>query len=193
MTCPWAVLPSSNIFLAKPVRRDRKSGSKYVCGGCFAASAVKPLSAQAEFSNQRLVAFSVLAIQVIKETPALRDELQQTTTGMIVLLVVLEMFGQVLDAFGKYSNLDFRRSGIALGRGIFLHQFLLAFSSNRHRAFPFSQKFKETGRPQPGCRPAGAGEQRPKPIAAAHIGDKSGNYQRFVLTPAIHRNHIINP
>src|SRR6185312_5554271 len=97
---------------------------------------VNQLATQAEFLDQRLVARAVLAIEIIEQAAALGDESQKTTAGMVILFVVLEMVRQVLDAFGKDGHLDFRRTGIALGRGEFAHQFLFAFSSNRHRTFP---------------------------------------------------------
>src|SRR5687767_9200393 len=83
---------------------------------------IKSLAAQAELFDQRRIAAFVLALEVIKETAALRNECQKTTAGMVVLLVVLEVLGQVLDAFGKNSHLDFRRSGITLGGCKFSHQ-----------------------------------------------------------------------
>src|SRR5262245_109167 len=90
----------------------------------------RSLSAQAELFDQRLVAAFVLALEIIKEAAALRDKCQKATTGMIVLLVVLEMLGQVLDAFGKNGNLDFRGSGISFGGCKFAHQGLFTLCSN---------------------------------------------------------------
>ncbi|EGE57190.1 hypothetical protein RHECNPAF_470080 [Rhizobium etli CNPAF512] len=52
---------------------------------------------------------------------------------MVILLVVLEVFGQVVDALGQDRDLDFRRTGIAFGGCVFLDQRSLALSSDRHR------------------------------------------------------------
>src|SRR5690606_19706813 len=92
---------------------------------------------QFELFDQRLVARLVLALEVVKEAAALGNQGEQATAGMIILLVALEVLGQVLDTLRKDRDLDFRRTGITRGRGEFSHKFLLAFSGNRHRAFPY--------------------------------------------------------
>src|SRR5690606_21102468 len=82
------------------------------------------LAAQAELLDQGLIATLVLALQVVEQAAALRNQSEQTTTGMVVLLVVLEVLGQVADALGKDRHLDFRRAGVALGGREFLDEFL---------------------------------------------------------------------
>src|SRR5688572_28064087 len=67
------------------------------------------LAAQTELADQRRVAAFILALEIVKQAAALGDESKQTTAGMVVLLVVLEVLGQVLDALGKNRHLDFRR------------------------------------------------------------------------------------
>src|SRR4051794_30191477 len=101
------------------------------CGNAFA------LAAQAEALNQLLVAADILALQVVEQAAALTDHDQETTTAVEVLLVGLEVFGQVADALGQDGDLDFRRTGIALTGLVFLDDFLLAFGSNRHRDLRF--------------------------------------------------------
>ena len=51
----------------------------------------------------------------------------------LVVLVGLEVLGQVVDAFREDRNLDLRGSGVAALGGVFLNQRLLAFRSDRHR------------------------------------------------------------
>ena len=58
--------------------------------------------------DQLAVAIGVLALQVIQESAALADELQQPAAGMMVLGVRLEMVGQVVDALAEECDLNFR-------------------------------------------------------------------------------------
>ena len=55
---------------------------------------------------------------------------------MVVLLVALEMLGEIGDALGEEGNLDFGRTGVAFLGAVFLEEFRLALSRNRHRV-PF--------------------------------------------------------
>ena len=73
-------------------------------------------AAQSELFDQRLVAAFVLALQIVEQAAALRHQSEQATAGMIVLLVVLEVLGQVLDALGQNGDLYFRRPGVARWR-----------------------------------------------------------------------------
>jgi len=94
---------------------------------------ILPLAAQAETADQRLVTCLVDALDVVKKATTLRNQLQEAATRMIVILVALEVFGEVGDTLGKNGNLYFRRTGVAFLGGVFLDKCLLALSSNRHR------------------------------------------------------------
>jgi hypothetical protein len=52
---------------------------------------------------------------------------------MIVLLVGLEVLGQVLDPLGEDRDLHLGRARIAFGGGMVLDERLLALRGNRHR------------------------------------------------------------
>ena len=56
------------------------------------------LSAQSQSTHYFVVALNVRLLQVIEQTPSLRDHLQQAAAGMIVLLVYLEMLGEFVDS-----------------------------------------------------------------------------------------------
>ncbi|MNT77141.1 hypothetical protein D3C72_2162220 [compost metagenome] len=73
---------------------------------------------------------------------------------MVILLVALEVFGQVVDPFRQDSYLDFRRTGVAFNGCIFLDELSLTLCSNRHRMILSISRI--SGRRQPGCRPAAA-------------------------------------
>ena len=46
-----------------------------------------------------MVAFNVRALQIIQQTPALRDHLEQATPGVVVLFVDFEVFGKLVYPF----------------------------------------------------------------------------------------------
>jgi hypothetical protein len=56
--------------------------------------------------DQIRVAVRVLPLEVVEETPALADELQQATARMMILGVGLEMFGQVVDPLAEEGDLN---------------------------------------------------------------------------------------
>ena len=60
------------------------------------------------------IALDILGHQVVQQTAALTDHLVQAETGMIVLLMDLQMLGQLGNAFGQNGNLNLRRTGIVL-------------------------------------------------------------------------------
>src|SRR3546814_7515341 len=67
-----------------------------------------------------LVARGILAMQVIEQAAAAVDHLQQTTTAVVVVLVGLEVLGQVHDAGGEQGDLDFRRAGVVVAALVFV-------------------------------------------------------------------------
>src|SRR5690606_23531676 len=94
---------------------------------------ISTLAAQAETADQRLITRFVNALDIVEKATTLRNQLQEAATRMIVILVALEVFGEVGDTLGKNGNLYFRRTGVAFLGGVFLDKCLLALSSNRHR------------------------------------------------------------
>src|SRR5690606_28585744 len=106
-----------------------------------------PLTTQTQTGNQRLVARFVQTLDIVKQTTALRYQLQKTATRMIIMLMVFEVFGKVGNTLGKNGYLNFRRTRIAFLGCIFLDKCLLALSSNRHRKpFLFGRKISRLGR-----------------------------------------------
>src|SRR5690606_35509175 len=93
-------------------------------------------AAQAEALDQRAVALDVGLLQVTEQALALADEQQQATTAVVVVLVLTGVLGQLLDPSGQQRDLDLGGTGVALGRGVLLDDFLLGGSVHRHRATP---------------------------------------------------------
>src|SRR5690606_19927660 len=56
----------------------------------------------------------VLAVQVFKQAAARVDHLQQAAAAVVVLLVGLEVLGEVHDACGQQGDLDFGGTGVVL-------------------------------------------------------------------------------
>src|SRR3954452_17398403 len=83
-------------------------------------------AADAEAVDQRAEALDVLLRQVLQQATALTDEDQQTTAGVVVVLVGLEVLGQVGDPTGQQSDLDLGGAGVTvlgteLGDDLLLH------------------------------------------------------------------------
>lgn len=72
------------------------------------------LAAQAVGGDNRAVALDVDALHVIEHAPTLTDQLEEATAAVVILLVRLEVLGEVVDATGEQRDLDFRGTGVAL-------------------------------------------------------------------------------
>jgi hypothetical protein len=72
-----------------------------------------PLFAEAKAGDELAVAIDIAVVEIAKLPAALPNKHQQPAPGVIVVLVRLEVGRQVLDAFGKNRNLDFRGPRIA--------------------------------------------------------------------------------
>ena len=72
------------------------------------------LLSQAELANDRAVTLDIVLLQVVQQTSSVTDHLLQTAAAVEVLLVGLQVLGQVSDAVGQNSNLYFGRTCVAL-------------------------------------------------------------------------------
>ena len=100
---------------------------------CSGIDSGRLLAANAELFDNCLVARFVLALDIIKERPALRHHLLKAATRMIVLRMGFEMVRKIGDTFRQNGDLDFRRPCIAFAGCELLDEVLLAFWRNRHR------------------------------------------------------------
>jgi hypothetical protein len=71
------------------------------------------LSFQPERFDDGTVAVDVFVFDIIEQSATPAHEHQQTSTGMVVLLVNLEVFGQIGYAMGQQSDLHLGRSRVA--------------------------------------------------------------------------------
>src|SRR5215470_8531369 len=99
-------------------------------------SNARELTTNTELVDQALVARLVGAQEIIEQLAALRHELEQAATRMIVFHMGLEMVGQRVDAFRQDGHLHFRRTGVAGFDRVRLDDFGLAAGRKRHRQRP---------------------------------------------------------
>src|SRR5512146_186443 len=71
------------------------------------------LPAQTERGDDLAVALGVGTVQVLEHATALADHLQQAAARVVVVLVLGQMAGQILNAPGQQSNLHLRRAGVS--------------------------------------------------------------------------------
>ena len=70
------------------------------------------LFAQSEALNQRLIPLHVFASQIGQMAATLAHKLQQTSAGMLIMFVGLQVLDQLIDAFGQQGHLHFGRAGV---------------------------------------------------------------------------------
>jgi hypothetical protein len=66
------------------------------------------LFSQAKSLDQSPVTFDISVLQIVQEAPALSHQLDQSSTGMVVLGMDLEVIRQVTDALAQDGHLYFR-------------------------------------------------------------------------------------
>ena len=99
---------------------------------------IRVLATQTETADQAIVTAVVGHFEVIQHAAALTDHHQQTTAGVIVLVVAFEVFGEILDTFAQNRHLHLGLTGITGLGGIFFDELLFALSANRHRGLLLS-------------------------------------------------------
>ncbi len=77
------------------------------------------LAAQAQSRDQGPISLGVDAPQIVQQSPSLADQLQKSTSGVVILLVRLEVLREFPNAFGQERDLHFRRAGVGLVGAVF--------------------------------------------------------------------------
>lgn len=88
------------------------------------ASATQP-----EALDERAVAGDVDLRDVLQQATATTHEQQQTAPRVVIVLVHLEVFGEVLDALGQQRDLRLRGAGIGVVQAVLAQD--LFFSARR--------------------------------------------------------------
>ena len=76
------------------------------------------LLAQSQLFDESAVTLNIFVLQVVQHVAALTDKLEQTTAGVEVFLVFLEVGRKSFNAGGEQSHLNFRGTGIAFMFGV---------------------------------------------------------------------------
>ena len=76
------------------------------------ASRLNGLLPKPEAADEGLVSLQIDPLEVVELPPALADELEQATTGVVVLAVRLEVLGEQRNALGEQRNLDLGRARV---------------------------------------------------------------------------------
>ncbi len=74
------------------------------------------------------IAVDILADQIVEKAAALTYECLKRTGCSIVLVIALEVLGEVLDADGEECDLAFGAACVVLALAVLLENFLLFFS-----------------------------------------------------------------
>ena len=82
-------------------------------------------STQAESLHDRAVALDIGLLEVVEQTATLTHEQQQPTTAVVVVLVALQVLGQVGDAVRQQRDLHLRGAGVTLDGGVLGDDLLL--------------------------------------------------------------------
>ena len=89
------------------------------------------LLAELQFASDRHVAIVIRFVEIIEQTPALADHLQQSAAGTVILVVLLQMLSEVIDPLGQQSNLNVGAPGIAVMHAERFNCFVLLFDTVR--------------------------------------------------------------
>ena len=66
-----------------------------------------------QLGDQSTVTVDILLCQIVQHLAALTNHHQQTTAGVVVMLVHAQVIGQLVDASGQDSDLNLGGTGIA--------------------------------------------------------------------------------
>ena len=97
--------------------------------------------AQLELLGDGLVTVDVGVVEVIQQTAALTDHHQQSPPRTVVLLAVLQVFRQMVDALRQQSNLHIGRTGVLLVQLELFNRLCFGF----HTFGGFFDKFEASG------------------------------------------------
>jgi len=93
---------------------------------------------QAELVNDREVSIAVGGAQVVQQTVARADHLEQAAPTGVVLLVIAHVVGQLINARRQKGNLDFGRARVGFLAAELTLDLGFAFLRNRHHAPHYS-------------------------------------------------------
>ena len=96
------------------------------------------LLSQTELFNDRTVALDIGLLQVAQKISSVTNHLLQAATAVVVLVVALEVFGQILDSVGQKRDLYLGRTGVAFVCSVSCDDGLLFFFLHCHDSIHLS-------------------------------------------------------
>ena len=90
-------------------------------------ASVPELFSETESFDERTVTFNIDLLQIGEQSPSVTDHDKQAASGVMVLLMGCKTFVQLVDTLGEQSDLNFRRTGVALFKTVGLDDFLFSF------------------------------------------------------------------
>jgi hypothetical protein len=67
-----------------------------------------------KFLDDILISLNIRPSQVVEQSSPLTDELEKASSGVVILLVSLEMFREVIDSIAQNGNLHFRGTRVLI-------------------------------------------------------------------------------
>ena len=94
------------------------------------------LLSEVQCLDQIAVSLDIVVTKVVEQSSSLPDKHEKPPSGMVVLLVDLEMLGKVINPLGEYGHLDIGRTGILLMPLELFDDLLLFLCMQRHFFYP---------------------------------------------------------
>ena len=88
---------------------------------------LRVLLTKAEFFDEGAISLNIRLLEVSEKVSSVTYHFEKSAVGVIVMRVLLDVLVQVVDAGSQNSDLDLRRTGVALVGGILSHDGLLFF------------------------------------------------------------------
>ena len=102
---------------------------------CSALIAI--LLTDSELSDYCTVTLDIFLLKVVEKVTSSSDHLEESASGMMILLMVLEMFGEVSDPLCENSDLNFGRTGIIFAETVCLDDSSFFFLEQHGYIHPF--------------------------------------------------------
>lgn len=84
------------------------------CGHASVLRVIPGLLAQTKLLDESSIPFEILLHQVVEQSPALAYKHEQSSSRVMIMLVQLQVAGEVVDSLGENRDLDFSCPGVLL-------------------------------------------------------------------------------
>ena len=93
-----------------------------------------PLLTDAQFCDNNAITRYIVIHQVVQQPTALSYQLQEATTGRMILRMALQMFCQLNDSRAENGDLDFGLARVLIVSSKLLNQLAFSFARNHGSA-----------------------------------------------------------